>query len=127
MDGDPRQVLIVDDDPDMLAIAQLALADIGGLTTCTAQNGGEALVARATHDADLILMDLRLEREDGQVVWRALNANSAVPLHVIFVTGARADEVAGLEAETGFLGIISKPFDPIGLAENVRQLWKTRP
>jgi DNA-binding response OmpR family regulator len=72
-------------------------------------------------------MDLRLEREDGHIVWRALEAQAANSLHVIFVTGARADEVKDLGAEPGFLGIISKPFDPMGLAETVRQLWKTRP
>ncbi|MCF8481272.1 MAG: response regulator [Rhodospirillum sp.] len=126
MDGDPRQVLIVDDDPDMLAIAQLALADIGGLATCAAQTGGEALVARATHGADLVLMDLCLDREEGKDVWRALKAQAPGPLHVIFVTGARAEEVSDLDREPGFLGLVSKPFNPMGLAEDIRRFWGTR-
>jgi DNA-binding response OmpR family regulator len=124
---DPEHILIVDDDPDMVAIAQLALSDIGGLATSTATNTEAALVARAASGAELVLMDLRLDRENGVDAWRALLAQAKGALHVIFVTGARSDEVVDLVDEAGYLGVIAKPFDPIGLANEVRALWAARP
>ena len=53
-----RQVLIVDDEPDILAVGRLALTDVGGLEVTEAGSGEAALVAVAESRPDVISGDV---------------------------------------------------------------------
>jgi len=76
---------------------------------------------------DLLLLDVMMPGMDGPATLRALRALSeteAVP--AIFMTArALPGEIAALQAE-GALGVITKPFDPMALAGQVRALWEAR-
>ncbi len=128
-----RRVLVVDDDEDVRSLAELALVDLGGLEACCAGDGAAALAAVTDPVPDLILMDLNLEREDGRTVGQSLRAavikadgvGGAVP-YLVFLTAATHNETAGLPGEPGYLGLVRKPFDPMGLAEVLRTLWSDR-
>jgi CheY-like chemotaxis protein len=79
-------ILIVDDDPDILAAVAAALSD-AGYQVHTAQNGDEALgLLRQGERPSLILLDLMMPVVDGWAVLNAL-ANStnlrAIPVIVI--------------------------------------------
>ena len=60
----PREVLVVDDDPDSRTLLTLALSG-AGYDVATAGNGEEALRAARAHRPDVILLDLAMPVMDG--------------------------------------------------------------
>ncbi|MES2316492.1 MAG: response regulator [Pseudomonadota bacterium] len=119
-----KLVLYVEDDPDIQMVAQMALEVVGGLALRSCSSGQEALRAAAECRPDLLLLDVMMPGMDGPATLaglRALPNTAATP--VIFMTAkVQAAEVAHYKA-LGALGVIAKPFDPMQLAQQVRQLW----
>jgi len=119
-----EHVLYVEDDPDIRAVAQMALEIVGGLNLRACCSGLEALQAAGDFRPDLLLLDVMMPGMDGPTTLaglRQLACTAATP--VIFMTAkVQASEVAYYRS-LGALGVIAKPFDPMALAEQVRQLW----
>ncbi|MDQ1834934.1 response regulator [Massilia scottii] len=117
-------VLYVEDDPDIQTVAQMALEMVGGLTLRTCSSGREALAAAAQCKPDLLLLDVMMPGMDGPTTLselRKLPNTASTP--VIFMTAkVQASEVAYYRS-LGALGVIAKPFDPMQLPLQVRQLW----
>jgi CheY-like chemotaxis protein len=106
-----RRVLIVDDDPDFLALAEASLAAHGFLVERAA--GGLRGVFLATQDVpDVILCDLRMPGIDGFVVAEALRADPATRHVAIFAcTGRRDLEARAALNASAFDGVLVKPVD----------------
>ena len=106
-----KLVLIVDDDPDFLAIAEAHL-DKQGFTVRHA-SGGLRGVFLATHEVpDAILCDLRMPGIDGFVVADALRADPATRHTAIFAcTGRRELEPRAAQPRSPFDGVLIKPLD----------------
>ena len=121
---DLTHVLCVDDDPDILEVAQISLELVGGLTV-TGLGGGALCLAEAEGiRPDLILLDVMMPGMDGPATLKALKdvpALKAIP--VVFMT-ARVQEV---EVEQylamGAAAVIPKPFDPMVLADQIKAIW----
>lgn len=125
---DLERVLCVEDEPDIRAVAELALGAIGGLEVTVCASGEEALQVAPANAPQLILLDVLMPGMDGPETLSALRripAVAAVP--VVFMT-ARADpaEQAAYRA-LGAAATIAKPFDPMTLAESVRAIWREQP
>src|SRR6202007_3343443 len=71
---------------------------------------------------DLVVLDVRLGREDGMAIARRLREESAIP--IIMLTGRReeADRVMGLEL--GADDYLTKPFSPRELLARIRTLLR---
>jgi CheY-like chemotaxis protein len=106
-----RRVLIVDDDPDFLAIAEASLAAHG--FAVERASGGLRGVFLATQDVpDVILCDLRMPGIDGFVVAHALRADPATQRTAIFACTARRDlEARAALCSSAFDGVLVKPVD----------------
>ncbi|WP_303291588.1 response regulator [Marinobacter sp. SS5-14b] len=120
-----KKVLYVEDDPDIRAIAELALQDVGGLNAALCSSGQQALEVAPEFRPDLILLDVMMPGMDGPETMRRLRAMEATRLiPVIFMTAriqsAEIDEYLAL----GAIGVIPKPFDPMMLADDIRRLVK---
>ena len=122
-----QRILYVEDEADIRTVARLALEAVGGFTVELAASGDEALLRAKEFRPDLLLLDVMMPGMDGQATLGALRAlpeTAAVP--AIFMTArAQPAEVAALKAQ-GALGVITKPFDPMRLADQVRHLWESR-
>jgi CheY-like chemotaxis protein len=118
---------MVEDDADIRTVASLALEAVGGFTVHAHAGGREALAELDGFEPDLFLLDVMMPDMDGPTllgVLRAMPATSQVP--VIFMTAkAQAQELQYYES-LGALGVISKPFDPMTLAQTVTELWMRR-
>ncbi len=121
-----RRILMVEDDPDIAMLGQIALEDIGGYEVCLCGSGDEALARLAEFEPDLALLDYRLPGINGDELLVALRARrEGVQLPVIFLTASvMPDRVSHLRG-LGAADLIAKPFDPMTLAAQVESIWKT--
>jgi CheY-like chemotaxis protein len=110
--GEPGgRVLIVDDDPDFLAIAEASLRAQG--FRVERASGGLRGVFLATQDVpDAILCDLRMPGIDGFVVAEALRADPATEHTVIIACTGRRDLEARAQVRSSvFDAVLIKPVD----------------
>lgn len=115
-----RRILIIDDDPDILDVAELSLAAFGGFDVITASSGEEAVALAEQHSPDAILLDARMTPMDGLAVLERLRRSaktSAIP--AIFVTASVEFSERQALDRLAVRGVIEKPFDPETLAERV--------
>ena len=117
------KVLVVDDESDIRRVARLGLTRLGGCQVAEAQSGSEAL-ERALLDApDVILLDVMMPGQDGPSTLQALRADErTASIPVVFLTAkAMPAEVERLTS-LGARGVLTKPFDPRTLADQIRAL-----
>lgn len=119
-----ERILYAEDEPDIQAVAKLALEMVGGFTVQICNNGADALEKVTGFAPDLILLDVMMPGMDGPSTFQRLRADPATAnIPVIFLTAkVQASEVARYQA-LGALDVIAKPFDPMSLAAQVRQIW----
>jgi CheY-like chemotaxis protein len=110
------RLLLVDDDEDVRKVATLALERIGGWDVTAAGSADEAEAAILAHLPDVLLLDVVMPGMDGPATLERLRPLLG-PTPVIFMTGAPDDERL-----RGAAGVIIKPFDPIGLAQQVQAI-----
>ena len=108
----PKNVLVVDDDPILLKIAEDMLGRKGvSCTTC--MNFQEVVAALGKSDYDMVLTDVQMPDTDGFALLRLLRnsdiGNSrTIPVAVMT---ARGDGNSGIYEKEGFTGCIHKPFN----------------
>ena len=125
MNREPGQVLCVDDDPDILEVAQLSLEAVGGFRVASAASGAEALTVAKRVQPDIILLDVMMPDMDGPTTLQALRAQPATArIPVVFMT-ARVQSSEVIEyLEQGAAGVIAKPFDPMTLSAQLTEFWR---
>lgn len=125
MSDEAIRVLYVEDDPDIQEIARLALEDLGGMVLTVCSSGAEALASFPSSKANLALLDVMMPGMDGPTTLDALRKlPGGETLPVIFMTAkVQAHEVPRYQA-LGAVGVISKPFDPMSLADQVLELYR---
>ncbi|HXU93482.1 MAG TPA: sigma-54 dependent transcriptional regulator [Gallionella sp.] len=100
-------VLLVDDEPDILELLELALSKMG-LEVERAANVREALAKLASRRYDLCLTDMRMPDGDGlQVVQHIAQRNLDVPVAVITAHGNLENAIIALKA--GAFDYLAKP------------------
>ncbi len=119
------KVLIIDDDDDIRSIAGLTLSRVGGMDVIQAASGAEGIRKACDENPDVILLDMMMPVMDGSETITALRAHPATAATpVIFLTaktvGAEVERMNSL----GAAGVLTKPFDPRTLSEEVRILLK---
>jgi two-component system OmpR family response regulator len=118
-----NNILLIDDEPDIRAIGTISLQSIGGWQVQVAESGPQGIALAAAGQPDLILLDMMMPGADGRTTLQLLQANPATKdIPVIFMTAkARRWEVDEYLAE-GAAGVIAKPFDPMTLPDEIRQI-----
>jgi two-component system OmpR family response regulator len=118
-------ILYVEDDPDIQAVAQIALEIVGGLSLKICSSGAEALAAiNEGFNPDLLLLDVMMPNMDGPTTLaglRQLPGTASTP--VIFMTAKVQSSELDFYVSLGAIGVIAKPFDPMELSSQVRALW----
>lgn len=119
-----HRILYVEDEADIQEIATIALRDVGGFEVSLCERAEDVIVQARLFQPHLILLDVMMPRVDGVTTFQLLQQHTDLrQIPVIFLTAkAQRREIAGL-MELGAMGVIAKPFDPMTLAEQVRQLW----
>lgn len=102
-------VLIVDDDPSVLALLEVMVAG-SGHDVRVAENAEDALLASARQRPDLLLLDISLPGRDGDELVELLVRGIGRPRSLVFVSALPRHHVRQL-AEKYDARCIHKPFE----------------
>ena len=117
------KILIIDDEADIRQIARLSLSRVGRMEVVEAGSGFAGVELAQLERPDCILLDVMMPQMDGPTTLAKLRASAATAaIPVIFLTAkAMTPEGKGL-METGAAGVLTKPFDPMTLPDQVREI-----
>lgn len=119
-----EKIMMVEDDLDIQTVAQLALETVGGFTVKICSSGQEALTNIEDFQPNLVLLDVMMPEMDGPTTLKKLrDTDVGQNIPVIFMTAkAQAHEVEHYK-NLGALDVITKPFDPMTLSEQIKEIW----
>ncbi|MBN3927410.1 response regulator [Nostoc sp. NMS4] len=119
-----KKLLIIDDQEPIRELVQACLEDLGGWNTLTAASGQEGLkIAQTESNIDAILLDVSMPDMDGFAVYAELQANSATKaIPIILLTAKVQGSDRTRFAQMGVAGLISKPFEPTSICEEVAEI-----
>lgn len=106
--GESISVLVIDDEPDVLAMLELGLSGMG-YDVAVAESGEEAIRRVREGRFDIALADLRMPGLDGIATTRELKAIDP-EIDVLIATAYVSDEMQGECRESGATDFIRKPF-----------------
>ena len=121
MSADQPHILVVDDDPLMRDLIGEYLLE-SDLRVSTAEGGADMDRALKEQVIDLVLLDLRLDGEDGMQLARQLREETDLPLIIVTSKLDEADRVMGLEIAAD--DYVTKPFSSRELLARVRAVLR---
>lgn len=119
------KIMLVEDEEDIRAVAELALEAVGGFTLKACHSGADALENLDIFKPQLILLDVMMPTMDGPSTLRAIREKPGFEhTPAVFMTAkVQPDEVKGYLA-LGAVDVIPKPFDPMTLSDRIREIWE---
>ncbi len=121
----PIRVLVVDDVPANLRLLDAVLTPRGYLVD-TAASGADALQAIATHDIDIVLLDVNMPGMSGYEVCRRLRDDERTRLLPIVMVTAAPEEERVLALEAGADDFLRQPLEQAELLARVRSLARLK-
>ena len=123
-----QRVLLIDVDPDILAVVGITLRARGGFEVEVCQSGAEAPGVARRFAPDLILLDVMMPGIDGPTTLQALRDDpqtAATP--VVFMTAKAMPDETARYLDLGAAAVIAKPFDQRTLADELEQIVRRTP
>jgi nitrogen regulation protein NR(I) len=119
-----KQVLIVDDEPNLRKILSAQLTR-DGYDVLTAEDGERGLQQLREHHIDLVVTDLKMPKVDGMTLLKkALEEDPELPIVVITAHGTIDTAVEALKS--GAFDFVTKPFDKDEVRQIVAKALRTR-
>lgn len=119
-----QRILYVEDEPLVQTIAKVALVKVGGFNLRICDSGAQALQEVKAFAPRLILLDVVMPGMDGPATLVQLRQDpdtAAIP--VVFLTANTDPKEIAHYRSLGAVDVIAKPYNPMTLAEQVRQVW----
>jgi CheY-like chemotaxis protein len=118
-----KHILVVDDEASLRDLACTCLEDLGGWEVISAASGQEALLQAETHPLDAILLDVSMPEMDGLQCYEKLKHNPTTrPIPVVLLTAKVLPDDRVRFAQMKIAGVITKPFDPILICDQMAAL-----
>lgn len=118
-----KQILIVDDDDDIRDVVRVSLEEFGGWLAISAASGHEGLQIAKTKALDAILLDISMPDMDGFQLYEQLKIDPKTRnIPVILLTAKVLSSDRQRFAELEVAGLITKPFDPMTVWQQVAEL-----
>ena len=117
----PAPILVVDDDPKIVALVR-AYLERERFRVVTAGDGRTALRLIEEETPRLVVLDLMLPEVDGMAVIRRTRALGDVPILVLSARTSTGDRIQGLTE--GADDYLPKPFSPAELVARVRTILR---
>ena len=119
-----KKILYAEDEADIREIVKISLEDLGGYHIQYCTNGHEAIEAAKREQFDLLLLDVMMPGMDGPSTLleiRKIPQYKTTP--AIFMTAKIQPKELAEYKSMGVVDIITKPFDPMMLADNLQIIW----
>jgi len=117
-----KSILLVDDDPDIIASLQMALADTGA-TIDVAGDGNTAVEKVRSKMPDVMVLDLMMPKRSGFLVLESIKKSKKQdPPRVIMITGNLGMRHRAFAESLGVDKYFTKPFRVDKLVESVKDL-----
>jgi len=117
----PKQILVIDDENDIQEVARLSLELTENWIVLGANGGAAGALLALSATPDAILLDVMMPDIDGPSTLRILQQQGA-STPVIFLTAKVQTADRQKFMQLGVKGIISKPFDPLTLGAQMREM-----
>jgi CheY-like chemotaxis protein len=118
-----KRILVIDDEESLRELACTCLEDLGGWEAVAAQSGHEGLLKAQDYAFDAILLDVSMPDMNGFQFYDQLKANSTTQMiPVILLTAKVLPDDRKRFAQMNVAGIITKPFDPTLICEQIAQI-----
>ena len=121
----PSKILVVDDEPDILRLVEVVL-ETSEWAVITASDGEQAIALAKREHPVAILLDGRMPGPGGSGFdtlerLRSDPDTSATPVILMSALAHGSDPAI----PPGFTGVIAKPFDPLALPQQIRDILGT--
>ena len=118
-----KHILLVDDENDIREVAGLTLEAVGGWQVSSAGSGSEGFAKAVAERPDAILLDVMMPDIDGPTTFGWLQADPVTrDIPVILLTAKAQGADLRRFDELGVAGVLTKPFDPMALPEQVAEV-----
>ena len=124
VNGGPRTILIVDDDPRLREFVRVNL-EMEGYTVREAGSAEEGLAALEAEPPDLILLDVMMPQMDGWEMLQRVQERHGVGAIPVIMFSGKVDAANEAE-ERGASGFVSKQSDPQQIIERAKQILSAR-
>jgi excisionase family DNA binding protein len=126
--GEVRKVLIVDDDPRLLAMLSDALTWQGRYKVEVAQDGYEGLIKVGGFRPDILILDIRMPGLDGFQVCRRVKTDlGSRATRIVVMTGHAEESTRAQIVEAGADVFLEKPIELAQLQAEVDRLAGVSP
>lgn len=120
-----KTVLLVDDEDDIREVAQMSLEVTAGWQIEGANCGTAGIEKAKEIKPDAILLDVMMPDMDGPTTFQQMQQIpelDSIPV-ILMTAKVQASDLQHFES-IGVAGVIPKPFDPMSLAEKVKEILK---
>jgi DNA-binding response OmpR family regulator len=120
LESGKREILLVDDDPDLIDVMSSALKDDGRFEVRIANNGFAAGMMVKEYRPDLIVLDVMLPDINGREVCKKIRSDSSLEdVKVICISGmVEEDKIQELKL-AGANDFLQKPFEAEQLIDRI--------
>ena len=119
--GLTKNILVVDDEEEILALIANALSPSYGVLT--ALDGNSCLQIARSVLPDLIILDVRMPGPSGyEICWALKSQELTSNIKILIITGYGGEADSTLARELGADGYLKKPFSMSNLREEIARL-----
>lgn len=120
-----KKILVAEDEPDIQSVIKIVLEDLGEFTIKICSSGVEIMQEIDEFKPDLVLLDVMMPRMDGMTTLAEMRKRENLKnIPVIFVTAKNQIGESAHFLQLGAISVISKPFDPMALSDELRMIWR---
>lgn len=124
--ADTKTILLVDDDPEIIAALRTVLQG-KGYRVVTAADGNAGLAVADRENPHLVVVDMMMPKKSGFLVLEKLKARQENKPRVIMITANEGSRHRAYAEMLGVDGYIRKPFAMDKLLERVDELLRDEP
>jgi len=123
-----QKICYVEDDEDIQRIVRMSLERVGKMTVEVVTDSLKAMDVMLAFKPDLVMLDWMMPGMDGPALFRKMKTDPVLgALPVVFITAKATQRDTDELLKLGAAGVLSKPFSPKDLPDQLRAVWSKLP